>query len=93
VSRVARLWPVYLVCAGLTTVLIVLWHFNPHHLVQKMYSRTYWTLSYLTEEVVVRTFTFVDHEIAAHRRHTDMVDVEAMWAIGPLHWCGATSTP
>ena len=23
----------------------------------------------------------------------DMVDMEARWAMGPLHWCGATSTP
>ena len=32
VSRFARLWPPYLVCAGLTSLLIVLLDFNPMHL-------------------------------------------------------------
>jgi peptidoglycan/LPS O-acetylase OafA/YrhL len=32
VSRFARLWPPYLVCAALTSLLIVVMHFNPHHL-------------------------------------------------------------
>jgi peptidoglycan/LPS O-acetylase OafA/YrhL len=32
VSRFARLWPAYLACAGLTTLLIVVLDFNPHHL-------------------------------------------------------------
>jgi peptidoglycan/LPS O-acetylase OafA/YrhL len=32
VSRFARLWPPYLVCAGLTSLLIVALNFNPDHL-------------------------------------------------------------
>jgi peptidoglycan/LPS O-acetylase OafA/YrhL len=32
VSRFARLWPPYLVCAALTSLLIVVMGFNPHHL-------------------------------------------------------------
>jgi peptidoglycan/LPS O-acetylase OafA/YrhL len=32
VSRFARLWPPYLVCAALTSLLIVVMDFNPHHL-------------------------------------------------------------
>lgn len=32
VSRFARLWPPYLVCAGLTSLLIVAMDFNPNHL-------------------------------------------------------------
>jgi peptidoglycan/LPS O-acetylase OafA/YrhL len=32
VSRFARLWPPYLACAGLTSLVIVVLDFNPHHL-------------------------------------------------------------
>jgi peptidoglycan/LPS O-acetylase OafA/YrhL len=32
VSRFARLWPPYLACAALTSLLIVVMDFNPHHL-------------------------------------------------------------
>jgi peptidoglycan/LPS O-acetylase OafA/YrhL len=32
VSRFARLWPPYLACAGLTSLVIVALHFNPQHL-------------------------------------------------------------
>lgn len=32
VSRFARLWPAYLACAALTSLLIVVLDFNPHHL-------------------------------------------------------------
>jgi len=32
VSRFARLWPPYLVCAALTSLLVVVLDFNPHHL-------------------------------------------------------------
>ena len=62
VSRFARLWPPYLVCAGLTSSLIVLSDFNPFHLTVKdallnvlMMNRllgnvaidpSYWTLTY-----------------------------------------------
>jgi peptidoglycan/LPS O-acetylase OafA/YrhL len=62
VSRFARLWPPYLVCAGLTTLLIVLLDFNPHHLTTRdallnvlMLNKvignvsidlSYWTLTY-----------------------------------------------
>jgi peptidoglycan/LPS O-acetylase OafA/YrhL len=62
VSRFARLWPPYLACAALTSLLIVVLNFNPHHLtvrdallnvlmVNKVIGNvsidlSYWTLTY-----------------------------------------------